>query len=185
MQLPSIYPSNYFEMDPMDKIKWVKSLSPDQIKAALGKAGEAKTAVKQAVDTVVANKQAASATAPAAVAAAPAAKATLGAGISLGAPIAAGVLGALAIWRAKKKFDKEIDSYTTESNKRHAELMAAIKRKRDKNFPPKPVEKPKQDNKIKEMSTPSGPQLKRGLYNAGAGALGTPSSPSDLTVFFE
>ena len=55
----------------------------------------------------------------------------LGAAASFGGPILAGILGALAIHKTKKKFDQEIDDYTRESNKRHEELMKIIRKKRE------------------------------------------------------
>jgi len=53
--------------------------------------------------------------------------------VSLGAPIAAGALGGLAIKNASNKANKEIDSiHSPERNQRHQELLKAIKRQGEK-----------------------------------------------------
>jgi len=57
----------------------------------------------------------------------------LGATASLGSPVLAGILGALAIYSTKKKHDREIDTHTTESGKRHEQLMKMIRAQRKKN----------------------------------------------------
>lgn len=120
------YPSNWHSMSPTDKISWVKNLSSPTAKNVAENNAWLKDMASRFGD-----KGAKAGSAVKAAVASKAGFAALGPLVSIGAPLAAGALGALAIGNAKKKFDKEIDTYTAESNNRHAELMKAIKKQRD------------------------------------------------------
>lgn len=143
MQIPGgtiQFPSGWDMMSPADKINWVKNLTkPTPAKAAEHsqwlKSMQKRFPGKSSVPPVAHEESIRNVAAPAA-AAWPGVKAALGATVSpllsIVAPIAAGALGAGAILGTKRKFDREIDQYTTESNKRHNELIKAIKAQRER-----------------------------------------------------
>lgn len=58
--------------------------------------------------------------------------APLGAVASIAAPLTAGALGGFSILNTKKKFDKEIDSYTRDSMERQDDIIQMIKKRRER-----------------------------------------------------
>lgn len=133
------YPSNWSNMPAAEKVQWVKNLTkPTPQKAAAQKDwlnAMQKNFPGKSMPKVAHEESIRNVAAPAS-AAWPGVKAALGASVSpilsLLAPIAAGAIGGAAIYRTKKKFDKEVDQYTRESNQRHKELMSAIKAQRER-----------------------------------------------------
>ncbi len=170
------YPSNWDAMQAQSKVDWVKGLGKNPkaiaennawLKQMSSKYGHQPMAHKDAVQAVgnkfqgkanqIFKPSSAAAKSGAGAGAAKAGgllsllKAPMSAGLSFGAPIAAGVLGALAIFRAKKKFDKEIESvHSPERNKRHRDLLKMIKRSGQK----KRLLTDEQIKKIKESDIP-------------------------------